>query len=140
MTIEEQIALHEGLRLKPYVDTVGKVTIGYGRNLTDVGISVVEAMMLRENDLARVNHDLAGFSWWSSLDPVRRRVVQDLRFNLGPSRFREFGRFLSALERRDYAAAAAELQSSRWYAQVKTRGVHLVFMMETGSDFETLSI
>ena len=34
---------HEGRRLKPYTDTVGKLTIGYGRNLTDVGISDEEA-------------------------------------------------------------------------------------------------
>ena len=31
--------INEGLRSKPYVDTVGKVTIGVGRNLTDRGLS-----------------------------------------------------------------------------------------------------
>ena len=42
-TIEEQLILHEGLRLKPYRDTVGKLTIGVGRNLDDVGITRAEA-------------------------------------------------------------------------------------------------
>ena len=32
---------HEGLRLKPYKCTAGKVSIGYGRNLEDVGISEI---------------------------------------------------------------------------------------------------
>ena len=38
----------EGLRLRPYADTVGKTTIGVGRNLTDVGISHDEALALLE--------------------------------------------------------------------------------------------
>jgi len=33
--LTEQLTRHEGLRLKPYVDTVGKLTIGCGRNLDD---------------------------------------------------------------------------------------------------------
>jgi lysozyme len=42
----------EGLRLKPYQDTVGKWTIGYGRNLDDRGISKYEAEAMLRNDVA----------------------------------------------------------------------------------------
>ena len=45
------IARHEGLRLTPYHCTGGKLTIGYGRNLDDVGISRSEAEILREHDI-----------------------------------------------------------------------------------------
>ena len=45
-TIEEQLLLHEGLRLKPYRCTSNKLTIGVGRNLEDKGISKEEAMRL----------------------------------------------------------------------------------------------
>ena len=31
--IKEQLVRHEGLRLKPYHCTAGRLTIGYGRNL-----------------------------------------------------------------------------------------------------------
>jgi len=31
--IKAQLVRHEGLRLKPYRCTAGKLTIGYGRNL-----------------------------------------------------------------------------------------------------------
>ena len=34
---------YEGVRLKPYVDTEGKIPIGVGRNLTDGGISSAES-------------------------------------------------------------------------------------------------
>ncbi|MCP4280350.1 MAG: lysozyme, partial [Alteromonas sp.] len=35
--VAQLIAQHEGLRLKPYKCTAGKITIGYGRNLDDNG-------------------------------------------------------------------------------------------------------
>ena len=46
MDIYEQLIRDEGLRLFPYTDTVGKLTIGVGRNLTDAGISADEAEVL----------------------------------------------------------------------------------------------
>lgn len=52
------LKLDEGLRLKPYRDTVGKLTIGIGRNLDDVGISEAEAEYLLSNDLDRTISDL----------------------------------------------------------------------------------
>jgi lysozyme len=49
--IKEQLVRHEGLRLKPYRCTAGKLTIGVGRNLEDKGISQQEAYELLENDI-----------------------------------------------------------------------------------------
>ena len=49
--IKEQLVRHEGLRLKPYRCTAGKLTIGIGRNLDDCGISKTEAYVLLENDI-----------------------------------------------------------------------------------------
>ena len=46
-----QLTLHEGLRLKPYKCTAGKITVGVGRNLDDVGITEEEAMMMLHNDM-----------------------------------------------------------------------------------------
>ena len=40
------IKKHEGLRLFPYKCSVGKLTIGYGRNIEDTGISKEEAETL----------------------------------------------------------------------------------------------
>jgi lysozyme len=36
---KKMLLVDEGLRLKPYRCTAGKTSIGYGRNLDDVGIS-----------------------------------------------------------------------------------------------------
>ena len=42
-SVIEQLKLDEGVKLKPYRDTAGKLTIGVGRNLDDAGISPTEA-------------------------------------------------------------------------------------------------
>lgn len=49
--LKDMLIRHEGLKLKPYRDTVGKLTIGAGRNLNDLGISEREAMFLLDNDI-----------------------------------------------------------------------------------------
>ena len=49
--IKEQLVRHEGLRLKPYRCTVGKLTIGIGRNLDDCWISQSEAYVMLINDI-----------------------------------------------------------------------------------------
>lgn len=128
----EQLIRHEGLRLKPYADTAGKLTIGVGRNLTDCGISRDEALALLAADVVLASNDLATFPWFSSLNDARRRALIDMRFNLGPIRFRGFKATLSALGRSDYRAAAAQMRSSRWYQQVWPRGEELAHMVETG--------
>lgn len=129
-----QLIRHEGLRLKPYMDSVGKVTIGVGRNLSDNGISHEEAFVLLGHDLDAVLADLETFAWFAALDPIRQRVLADMRFNLGPARFRGFKRMLRKVAEGDYALAGAAMRDSLWYRQVKSRGVRLVTMMVTGED------
>lgn len=131
----EQLMLHEGVRAKPYMDSVGKITIGCGRNLSDVGLSDEEIFVLLNNDIDAVIHDLDAFPWFTSLDPIRQRVLCDLRFNLGPVRLRGFKMLLRAMSEADHPAAAHALQHSLWYSQVGTRGPRLVNMLRTGDDY-----
>lgn len=130
--LRAQLVLHEGLRLRPYLDSVGKMTIGVGRNLDDRGITRDEAMTLLEHDIREAIEDLETFPSFAALDPIRQRVLVDMRFNLGPSRFRGFKRTLAAVAAGDYVTAASQMRASLWYRQVKARGVRLANMMETG--------
>ena len=129
-----QLMRHEGIQLKPYLDTVGKWTIGCGRNLSDKGISHDEMQFLLENDLDECIRDCASLPWFADLDGVRQRVVVDLRFNLGPSRLRKFTNTLAAIGRGDYAAASRGMLKSLWAKQVGLRAIRLARMMETGRD------
>lgn len=131
--LRAQIAKHEGLRLKPYQDTVGKWTIGYGRNLSDVGITRAEASMLLEHDIDTAYADLLRrYPWAGSLDSVRCAVLTEMCFNLGLPRLSGLVNTLRMVERGDYAGAAAGMLKSKWASQVKDRAKTLAKQMETG--------
>jgi lysozyme len=132
--LRQHLLMDEGLRLKPYRDTVGKLTLGIGRNLDDVGISAAEAYMLLDNDIDRAVKGLVTrFPWVMNLDEVRQNVLVNLTFNMGLARLSKFVNTLAAVERGDYGAAADGLVASKWYRQVQlSRSYRLVQMMRTG--------
>ena len=128
----EQLQRHEGLRLKPYRDSVGKLTIGYGRNLADRGISQEEAEFMLDNDIDLVVAELERMPLFLSLDPVRQVVLANMAFNMGVPTLLEFRRMLGALARREWDRAADEMLDSRWARQVGRRAVELARLMRTG--------
>ena len=92
----------EGRRPFPYEDSVGKVTIGVGRNLDDRGLSDKEIDTLKENDMQIAIHQASLLPYWNELDDVRKVVIADMVFNLGIRRFKGFVRTNEALEQHDY--------------------------------------
>jgi len=129
--LKQQLKVHEGIRLRPYRDTVGKLTIGIGRNLDDVGISEPEAMMLLQNDVVKVLDQLdRAFPWWRNMSEDRQLVLADMCFNMGLGTLSKFVNTLAAMERGDYAAAAAGMMASKWARQVGRRAVRLANMMK----------
>ena len=136
MTIDSAhalIRLHEGLRLKPYRDTVGKLTIGYGRNLDDRGITQRDAETMLRDDVADTRTALiTALPWFAELYGAREAVLIDMAFNLGPAGLLKFGRTLSAVEQGDYETAAVEMLDSKWAGQVGQRATRLAEMMRTG--------
>lgn len=135
--LRTQLERDEGVRLKPYTDTVGKLTIGAGRNLTDVGISRVEAAYLLENDIDRAIRDLVGaFDWFPLLDPVRQCVLIALVFNMGLGNSKRgllsFRHTLTSIRAGRYAEAARNLLKSKWRQQVGKRAERLAKQLESG--------
>lgn len=131
--LREQLILDEGLRLKPYRDSVGKLTIGVGRNLSDVGISMHEAMLLLDNDVDAVEDDLdQRLPWWRGLSEARQLVLANMCFNLGIGRLMGFKNTLAAIKVSDYAAAADGMLASKWAGQVGKRAHRLAKMMREG--------
>lgn len=122
----------EGRERKPYRDSVGKLTIGVGRNLDDRGLRQSEIDLLLTNDIEEVVTACAALPYWNLLDPVRQLVVADLVFNLGLSKWLQFVRANEALERKEWGRAAIELEHSRWFNQTGRRARKLVKAMQTG--------
>jgi len=131
--LTDMLIRDEGLVLLAYEDSVGKVTIGVGRNLDDVGITEDEAMYLLENDILRVTKEVdRNFLWFDELDEVRKNVVLNMVFNLGLSRFKGFKNAIAAIENSDWIEASNQMLDSKWAAQVGIRAKRLAIMMETG--------
>lgn len=127
--VSSLIKKHEGLRLKPYRCSTGKLTVGYGRNLDDAGINLAEAEMMLENDIRRTTLELMTFSWYSSLDAVRRAALVDMLYNLGLPSFMGFEKMLAALDVGDYVGAAVQMLDSKWATQVGSRATELADMV-----------
>lgn len=132
MDVIELLKRHEGFRRKPYLCSAGKQTVGYGRNLDDVGISEVEAEWLLRRDIEKATVQLAAEPYWAGLDDVRRAVLQDMCVNLGWAGFAKFLRVRTALASRQYDRASDEMIDSNWRRQVPTRAKRLASMMQTG--------
>lgn len=134
MTIRDQLIRDEGLRLHPYRDSVGKLTIGVGRNLDDVGISNSEAALLLDNDINDVVKRLeTAFPWTAVLDDARKGVLINMAFNLGLQGLAAFKNFLTAVQAGDYLKARDEMLDSIWAEQVGPRAQRLAIQMETGN-------
>lgn len=133
LRLVEQLRRHEGVRRKLYRDTVGKLTIGVGRNLSDRGLSHDEVDVLLANDIESATQDCErSFPWFATLDSVRQAALVNLCFNMGLPRLRTFRHALAAMAAGDYALAADEFADSRWARQVGDRAVELCGQIRTG--------
>lgn len=133
MTIADQLRRDEGVRAKPYVDTVGKVTIGVGRNLTDNGLSDIEIDILLTNDIAAITSTLSSrLPYFDSLDPVRQAVLVNMGFNIGFEALDNFPNMLAAVAQGRFNDAADEMLDSKWASQVGDRAKRLSMQMKTG--------
>lgn len=126
----------EGLRLKPYLDSVGKLTIGIGRNLDDNGITEAEARLMLDHDadvsLADLDRNAA---WWRSMPEPAQRGLANMAFNMGWPTLSGFRNMLAALEQGEYARAADEALDSRWARQVGPRSERIAELYRSAARF-----
>jgi lysozyme len=133
MSIADDLIRDEGKRLRIYVDTVGKVTGGVGRNLTDRGFREDEVALMLANDIAEATADLdSALPWWRTMTDNRQRALLNMRFNLGLPRLQGFKDMLKALQAGDYPEAAAQALASHWAAQVGDRSRRIAQLFRDG--------
>ena len=112
----------EGCRLTPYTDTVGKTTIGWGRNLTDEGISAHEAEVMLYADIDNAIHAArTTFHEFDSYPGVVQEVIVCLIFNLGHHGFLGFQHMIAHIREREWDAASMELLDSKAARQLPDR-------------------
>ncbi|SNS16590.1 lysozyme [Humidesulfovibrio mexicanus] len=128
--LAKQLLTDEGLKLKPYRCTAGKLTIGVGRNLEDRGITEDEAMLLLQNDIKRCWGQVVGALPWvlNAPEPVQEALV-NMCFNLGLAGLLKFKNTLAHLEAGEYELAEMEMLDSAWAKQVGARANRLGAMV-----------
>lgn len=128
---ERMVKENEGLCLKVYEDTVGKMTIGYGRNLDDRGITWEEAKLMLAHDLVEAHNELyTQFAFFRDLSDPRKAVMTDMLHNLGLTRLLTFKKMLTAVQHGNFDDAAAEIRDSRYWDQVGSRAQRNFMMMK----------
>ena len=116
LKLKQSIKKHEGLKLKPYECPNGKLTIGYGRNLEDNGITLSEAEKLLETDLLELKLELEDkIKFFHKLDPIRKNVLIEMGYNMGVPNLLEFKNTLKFMEKSDFINASIEMLDSEWH-------------------------
>ena len=127
--LKKRIRNHEGFIAKPYLDSLGKATIGYGHLITDEDefengkeYSKDDLLKLFEKDFAKAEmgaDQLVGHI--QELHIEAKNVITEMVFQLGTQGVRNFKNMIAALEARDYPRASREMLDSRWHAQTTNR-------------------
>ncbi len=128
--LEAMMKRHEGVRYRPYQDTLGVWTVGWGHNLAN-RISEKAAHQIFLDDYTIAWNGCMTFPWFMELSQLRQWVVADMIFNLGLTRFRTFLKTIAFLEKKEYEQASAEMLRSEWAGQVGDRAIELSYMMRT---------
>jgi lysozyme len=131
--LKAQLSTDEGYRQKPYRDTVGKLTIGVGRNLDDIGVNDAEISLMLDNDIARA--EAAAYRLvptFEDLSDVRKAVIVNMAFNLGERTLGGFHDTLQAIAEQRWEDAADHMLESHWASQVGARAQRLAQAMRDG--------
>jgi len=129
----KELKRHEGgYRKYPYRCTAGKLTIGFGHNLDDGGISLQEAEFIFNNDIKLCIDDLKIiFTDFETLPEAIQLVLINMRFQLGSGGFRQFKKTIQACKMRQWQIMARQMRKSQWYLQTTGRAEELASIVES---------
>ena len=130
--LKAQLIRHEGFRNTAYLCTAGKLTLGYGRNIDDKGISKKEAMYLLNEDIKSCHTGLISIfkDQFEAFPDDIQQVLTNMRFQLGQKGFRSFKKMIFAFQYNDFPEAVKQMKDSAWYSQTPNRAKELIKMVE----------
>lgn len=158
----------EGRKLKAYKDTVGKWTIGIGKNFDDVKFTKSEEEMIRSRlkeykmniDLLVIENGITDeecdylyansskiaendarslISNFNELSQARQIALIDFSFNVGYSVFKSFKNTRKYIENFEFNKASEGFKNSLWYKQVGRRSPIICDIIRTGEFSEQFS-
>lgn len=135
MSLRTQLERDEELRLFPYKDRYGNLTIGYGHNLEANGISKIIANDLLDIDIFVARKSLNEvLPWTINLPVVIENVLINMTFNMGIEKLLEFKKTLALIKEGKYEEASVEMLNSLWANEVGDRAKRLSTQLATGRE------
>lgn len=128
---------HEGFRAKPYKDTVGKLTIGYGHNLDDNGLSenICELILLEDLNVS-LTDCMSLYPKFTSFSRDAHAALISMAFNLGRPKLSKFVKMNTAINAGDFTAAADHAMDSKWARQLPNRSKELSELLRRNKDVQ----
>ena len=122
----EDIKTEEGFSSKPYRCTAGKLTIGYGFNLDDVGLSKEEANLILNYRIRNIQGQVKSTLYDLKAPEEVWEILYHLAYQLGLNGLLKFKNMIKALYAMDYETAADEGLDSLWAKQTPNRANRLM--------------
>ena len=132
INIKEWLIKHEGLKVRPYYDTLGNLTIGVGRNLSGSDLESEIIFQMLDNDIARCKYELSKFDWYKNSSDNIQACLENMCFNMGINKLLQFKNMIKALSDKNYELAAKEAIDSKWTEQVKGRATEIAEVISKG--------
>ena len=130
MSLLGDIKLEEGYRQFPYRCTEGKLTIGYGFNLDDVGLTEEECDLILNYRVSKLQAEVKGTLHDLKAPEEVWEILYHMAYQIGLNGLLRFKNMLKALYDMDYKTAGIEMRDSLWYNQTRNRAERLAKQME----------
>ena len=148
MNVIDMTKIDEGFEARPYLDSRGYLTVGFGCKLSNLkGLNagdycinleekVAEAWLISHIDTTinemnmRQQTKLALFAVRDF--PARHAALVNMAFQMGTRKLATFKKTLGAVIANNWVLASDEMVSSRWYRQTPNRASRMVSQMLTG--------
>lgn len=128
-----RLKVDEGFRDKPYKDSRGFLTIGYGWCLDREPMTMDEAEYVLNSKVSRKMIELAqAIPWITDLDEPRQGVLYNMAYQMGVAGVLAFRQTLAMVRAGQYQEAAAEMLNSAWARQTPERAQRLSNQMKDG--------
>jgi len=140
--VKDMIKKHEGVRTRPYKDSLGLWTVGVGHLIGDGKtlppeynreFSIDEVNNIFDKDFEHHQKAAEKIPGYDKLNETGKGALIDLTFNMGPAWYKKWPNFTKQLEAGNVEGAASSLESSKWYGQVGRRGPEIVSMIRQGA-------
>jgi lysozyme len=130
--MKKYIQEHEGLRLKVYKDSLGKLTVGFGHLILPGEkydtITLEKANEIFEDDFKNHYEQAEQFPGFDKLPFSKKCVIVDMVFNLGKF-YLSWPRFTGFMQAGDYVSASNEIKTSKYYRQVGRRAKNNIYLL-----------